>query len=69
MNENIFEDDKDKDKRIKVLGYNLSTEDDTLSLRKAKLLSKDFVLTKRSVLKQLASVCDLLCMFSSVTMR
>lgn len=69
VNEKIPEDDKDKEKSIKILVYNWSTEDDKLSVRKAKLLNKDFVLSKRSVLTQLASVFDPLGMFSPVTMR
>ena len=60
--------DKYQEKTMKVLGLTWTIEDDKLSLKASHLGAVSF-LSKRAVLKQIASVYDPLGLFTPVTLR
>lgn len=65
----LAEDDKSVGDTTEVLGYLWDSKNDSLALNKASVLTEDLKLTKRNVLKQVASIFDPLGLFSPVTMR
>lgn len=66
--ENIPDNDRAKEEDMKVLGMMWDRNNDSLSLRDAKLVETNSVI-KRSVLKDVASVFDPLGLFSLVTLN
>lgn len=69
VNNVIPECDKAKDEEVKVLGHTWNTKTDTLSIQDPNKNDNDLSVTKRNVLKQIASVYDPLGMFTPVTIR
>ena len=69
VNKVIPNEDKAVTENIKVLGHTWNTKQDTLSLKSSSVLDDNTPPTKRSVLKQLASVYDPLGLFSPVLLR
>ena len=68
VNEQISLADRAKSSS-KVLGHAWDVDKDTFSINQMKILSKDLKVTKRNVLKQVASLFDPLGLFAPVTMR
>ncbi len=69
VNGAIAKADLVKDVTIKVLGHTWNSETDTLAIQKSAVLNKEMTMTKRNVLRQVASVFDPLGLFAPVTVR
>ncbi|XP_052771144.1 uncharacterized protein LOC128210829 [Mya arenaria] len=69
VNETFAYEDLEKNENVKVLGHTWNTRNDTVAIQKPKCIVKDLEITKRNVLKQLASVFDPLGLFSPVLLK